>query len=72
MGLSAQATDKVPMARTTLQSYVPMYIQQHEDITRLLGDIHGDIFYIIRQNGLTYDDIKGYGEARGRESKQRD
>lgn len=61
MGLSAQATDRVPMARTSLVSYIPMYIQQHQDATQLLGEIHQDIFYVIKQNGLTFDDIKGYG-----------
>lgn len=45
------------VCKKELLRHFPMYIQQHKDVSELIGNIHGDIFSIIKQNGVTHDEL---------------
>ena len=64
LGIASQSSDKIPFQKTAFLRYVPLYVQHHRDVTRILGDIHEDIFAIIKKNGGTYDDITGLRQTR--------
>ena len=33
------------------------YIRRHKEMTSLMGDLHNDIFCVIKKNGFGWDDI---------------
>jgi hypothetical protein len=37
--------------------YCRYYLQQHKIITTMMGDLHQDVFSVIKQNGYSFDDI---------------
>ena len=39
--------------------YVQDYLRQHKLITGLMGDLHTEVFLVIKKNAYTHDDIGG-------------
>jgi hypothetical protein len=47
-----------------LVEVLPMYTRHTEDIQHVLGEIHDDIFSIVKQNGISFDELRGTGKRR--------
>jgi hypothetical protein len=46
--------------------YVREFIHRHKVITGMMGDLHDEVFLVVKKNGYTHDDIGGTETPRRR------
>ena len=47
--------------------HVRHFLEEHKLLTGLMGDLHEEVFLVIKKNGFTYNDIKPTPGSRGKE-----
>lgn len=50
---------------TTALPFVRSFVEQHKLLTGMMGDLHDEVFVVVKQNGYTYDDIRAARKAGG-------